>query len=183
MSASAAQALRAACERVRSGDHAAFGVIVRYTSPRLLRLAARILGDLYEAEDVLQDSYLRAFDALHLGQFEERAELATWLYRIVANAAMDALRARRRRPTLAFAAASLSTGDATRMEACAALKQLDQWLHGLPPNQRTALILKEIEGLSTAEIATTLSVSLGAAEQLLVRARSTLRRQRGEADA
>jgi RNA polymerase sigma-70 factor (ECF subfamily) len=183
MSESDAQALRAACERVKCGDRAAFGVIVRYTSPRLLRLAARILGDLHDAEDVLQESYLRAFDALLLGQFEERAELATWLYRIVANAAMDALRARRRRPALAFTAASLSTGDSTRMEACAALKQLDQWLRGLPHNQRTALILKEMEGLTTAEIAATLSISPGAAEQLLVRARSALRKQRGETDA
>lgn len=174
--------LRAACQRVKDGDRAAFGVIVQGTSARLLRCAARILGDLDEAKDVLQESYLRAFDALLRGRFEDRAEVSTWLYRIVANEAMDALRARKRRLLRPPATPTPGASDEPRMEARAALKQIDLWLKELPPDQRTALVLRELEGLSNVEVATTLDISEGAVEQLLIRARSKLRRLRAEPD-
>lgn len=176
--------LRSACQRVQAGDRAAFAIIVQHTSTSLLRLAARILGDEFEAQDVLQDSYLRALDALLLGRFEERAEVKTWLYRIVTNAALDALRAKRRRgqrseslasPHLASALAAQAESSLGRLEARAALKELAEWLRELPEAQRVAIVLKELEGLAVNEIAALLEVSVGAAEQLLVRARAALR--------
>src|SRR6185369_3078591 len=122
----------------------------------LHRLAARITGDPGEAEDALQDAYLRAFDALTAGRFDGRAGVETWLYRIVANAALDALRSRRRRRARVDADADGENAaspidDAERMAARAALRELDGFLAELPADQRTAIVLKEIEGLSSNE--------------------------------
>ena len=154
-----------------------FAEIVRATAPRLVRLAARLVGDAALAEDLVQEAYLRAYDAMHGGRFDGRSEVATWLYRIVTNVALDWLRRRKRR---ANPAPEESSSDGPRlMEARAALRTLGRWLAELPPDQRTALVLKELEGLSTAEIARTLGISEGAAEQLLVRGRAALRERRG----
>jgi RNA polymerase sigma-70 factor, ECF subfamily len=175
----ASPALDAAARRVEAGDHAAFAVIVRETTPRLYRLAARIMADSGEAEDVLQDAYVRAFDALVAGRFDGRAGIATWIYRIVANTALDALRARRRRRQQAFAddSADAAVDDAARLAARAALRELGGLLEDLPADQRAAVVLKEIEGLTLNEVAEVMGCSVGAVEQRLVRARATLRRR------
>jgi len=168
--------------RALSGDTEAFRVLVATTTPKLLRVAARILGDLNEAEDVLQEAYLRAFDALSAGRFDEKSSVETWLYRIVANAALDALRARRRRRTNAevdFGDDDASVNDEPRLLARRALQELDGWLAALPNEQRTAIVLKELEGLSSNEVAAIMKCSVGAVEQRLVRARTALR-QRSE---
>ena len=174
-----AVSLESAAERVAKGDRAAFAEIVTETTPRLFRLAARMLGDEREAEDVLQESFIRAFDALIEGRFDARSGAYTWLYRIVTNAALDAMRARKRRR------ARFETDDSPEhaeeiasadvIAARAALRDLEQWLDELPPDQRTAIVLKELEGMSSAEVAEVMNCSIGAVEQRLVRARATLR--------
>lgn len=171
--------LSAAVRRVEGGDHAAFADIVVATTPRLYRLAARIMADAGDAEDVLQDAYLRAFDALVAGRFDGRAGIETWMYRIVANTALDALRARRRRRKRVEIddTAEIAVDDAGRLGARAALRELAGVLEDLPAEQRTALVLKEIEGLSSNEVAEVMRCSVGAVEQRLVRARVTLRRR------
>lgn len=178
--------LEDAAARAARGDRAAFGVLVAQTTPRLFRLAARILGDPGDAEDALQEAYMRAFDALNDGRFDGRAGVETWLYRVAANAALDALRARKRR-RVRFdvdepnAQEPADAGDAAaRLAARSALRELDAWLAELPPDQRTAIVLKEVEGLSTGEIAEIMKCSPGAVEQRLVRARATLRRRSEE---
>jgi RNA polymerase sigma-70 factor (ECF subfamily) len=188
--------IQGAFEAVAAGDAAAFSSVIEATSARLYRLAARMLGDPQEAEDVLQDAYLRAFDALRGRRFDGRSSPETWLYRIVANASLDALRARRRRrrfwglggggrrgqrdsdageADVAEAAEQVSTAD--RLAAREALRELDAWLAELPPDQRTALVLKELEGLPAGEVAAIMGSSVGAVEQRLVRARTALRRR------
>lgn len=169
--------LEEAAQQATAGDASAFGVLVTHTSPRLFRLAARILGDAAEAEDALQDAFARAHAALLLGKYQRgQVGIEGWLYRITANAALDALKARRRwwrrlgretRPGIADGAA----------EALAQLRlrELAKALDTLPPEQRTALILKEVEGLTSKEIAQILSCSEGAVEQRLLRAKATLR--------
>ena len=84
-----------------AGDASAFARIVAATSDRLVRLSARILGRLEDAEDTVQESYLRAYRALAAGQFDRQASVRTWLYRIVTNASIDVRRSRRpsRTPT------------------------------------------------------------------------------------
>jgi RNA polymerase sigma-70 factor, ECF subfamily len=172
--------LLAAIEAVAAGDAAAFAAVVTATTPRLFRLAARMLGSLQEAEDVLQDAYVRAFDALREGRFDRRSSVDTWLYRIVTNTAIDALRARRRRAhkgsdPLEEIELPEQVSSAERLAARDALRELAAWIDELPPDQRTALVLKEIEGLPTSEVAAIMGSSVGAVEQRLVRARATLR--------
>jgi RNA polymerase sigma-70 factor (ECF subfamily) len=155
-------------------DMPSFRRLVEETTPAMYRLAARITGSLEDAEDVLQESYMKAWDALEEGRFDGRAQTRTWLYRIVVNGAMDVLRARKRRgraPDDSLADAAVE-GTA---EARAALRELSGWLRDLPADQRTALVLKELEGLTSAEIANLMGCSEGAVEQRLVRARAALR--------
>jgi RNA polymerase sigma-70 factor (ECF subfamily) len=179
--------LEALAARAARGDRAAFEALVTRTTPRLYRLAARITGDPGEAEDALQDAFLRAFDALSDGRFDQRSGIETWLYRIVANAALDSLRARRRRRARVDldpegSSEGAPVDDGGRLAARAALRELDTWMEELPADQRTAIVLKEIEGLSSNEVAEIMKCSVGAVEQRLVRARATLRRRSGEGD-
>lgn len=154
-----------------------FAELVRATSPRLYRLAWRMTGSPSEAEDVLQEAYLRAHLALSDGRFDGRAALATWLYRVTANAALDALRRRRRRGILSEVYRLTASEVPERTEASAELTQTAALLATLPPEQAAALILTQVEGLSNAEAAGALGCSEGAIEQRLIRARAALRRR------
>ncbi len=81
-----------------AGDRAAFRSLVEHTAGDLFRLAARLLGNGADADEVLQDAYLKVFRALSDGQFDGRSAVRTWLYRVVTNTALDALRRRAVRP-------------------------------------------------------------------------------------
>lgn len=168
--------------RLELSGPAAFASLVEATQLSLVRLAARLMGNLSEGEDVVQEAYMKAFRALEQGHFEGRAHAQTWLRRIVTNTALDALRARRRRPR---PSAELEDEDPTQegqAQARLALAELDHWLHTLPPDQRVTLILKHVEGLRATEIAELMQCSEGAVEQRLVRARAALKAFRGEQD-
>ena len=177
-----ADPLEDAIRRVRSGEVAAFQVIVDATSVPLVRMAARMLGSVADAEDVVQDAYVKAFRSLTEGRFDGRSTVATWLYRIVANATLDALRGRSRAPAASDLPVNGSLDGAAFAEARLALAELSAWLDGLPPPERAALVLKAVEGLSSAEVAVILGCSEGAVEQRLVRARAALRRRCGQHD-
>jgi RNA polymerase sigma-70 factor (ECF subfamily) len=149
----------------------------------LVRFAARLVGNVQDAEDVVQQSYLKAHRALVSGRFDRRSSVQTWLFRIVSNASIDLLRARTRRRTAHDIQPEPAWDGAASAEARVALRELDDWLTALPADQRAALILKSVEGLSAPEIATILRSSEGAVEQKLVRARATLRtKMRSEDD-
>jgi RNA polymerase sigma-70 factor (ECF subfamily) len=175
--------LQTAAARVANGDGASFAEVVARTSAPLYRLAARLMGNTADAEDAVQDAYLRAFTALRAGRFDGRAELRTWLYRIVTNACLDGLRRRRSRPVPAGDWPEGSFDGRVTAEARLALRELDRWLGHLPPEQRATLVLRFVEGLSSAEVATIMDCSEGAVEQRLVRARASLRQKsRGDDD-
>ncbi|MEI9953669.1 MAG: sigma-70 family RNA polymerase sigma factor [Pseudomonadota bacterium] len=89
--------LEKAVDRVLSGDRSAFQQIVDATSQKLVRLGARIMGNQADAEDVVQEAYVKAYRALTAGEFDRRSSTNTWLYRIVVNGAIDAKRSRQRR--------------------------------------------------------------------------------------
>jgi RNA polymerase sigma-70 factor, ECF subfamily len=165
-----------AAQRVRSGDTAAFGQIVDATSGRLVRLAARMLGNIVDAEDVVQEAYVKAYRALTTGEFDGRANVSTWLYRIVTNQAIDAMRGRARRPKPTDTADE-STSDLASAEQKMALAELADFMSELPPDQRATLVLKAVEGMTSPEIAEVLQCSEGAVEQRLVRARAALRKR------
>lgn len=166
-----------AAARVMRGDGGAFRVIVEGTSRRLYRLAVRMSGDGAEAEDVLQEAYLRAHQALCDGAWDGRARLTTWLYRIVVNTALNARRerARRLRPVADAAGPAVAHAAAPAQEERVAVAQLMTLVRALPANERAALVLKELEGMTSSEIGEVLGCSEGAVEQRLVRARAALR--------
>lgn len=159
--------------RIGAGDEGAFRQLVDILAPRLVRVAARLVGDLHLAEDVVQDSLLRAYQAMMDGTFEGRASVETWLYRIVTNRAIDVRRARRRRPLTEQSSPEPIAPE--QLECHLALRELATWLDDLPDAQRTALVLSALEGMSQREIAAIQACSEGAVEQRLVRARQALR--------
>lgn len=168
--------LTEAVTRVRTGDAAAFQQVVDATSARLVRLAARMLGNVVDAEDVVQEAYVKAYRSLTTGEFDGRANVSTWLYRIVTNQAIDAMRSRARRPKPTDTADE-STSDLASAEQKMALAELSDWMSDLPADQRAALVLKAVEGMTSPEIAEVLQCSEGAVEQRLVRARAALRKR------
>jgi len=170
--------LEKAVDRVLSGDRSAFQQIVDATSQKLVRLGARIMGNQADAEDVVQEAYVKAYRALTAGEFDRRSSTNTWLYRIVVNGAIDAKRSRKRRAEASDEQVDPGWDGAARAEARLALSELDEWLEALPPDQRAALVLQSTEGLNNAEIAQIMGVSEGAVEQRLVRARAALRQKR-----
>ncbi|MBX3125592.1 MAG: sigma-70 family RNA polymerase sigma factor [Polyangiaceae bacterium] len=170
--------LEEAAARVRRGDTAAFQSIVTSTSDSLVRLSARILGNVSDAEDVVQESMVKAYRALVAEQFDGRSSVKTWLYRIVTHGSIDALRKRRRERTTSDEGIEAGWDGLALAEARLALQELTDWLAALPEEQRVAIVLKSVEGLSTPEIAEILECSEGAVEQRLVRARATLRQKR-----
>lgn len=172
--------LQAAVSQVLRGDTAAFRRIVDATSRQLVRLSARILGNPEEAEDVVQEAYVRAYRSLTEGSFEQRSSVRTWLYRIVTNAAIDARRSRARLAarTAADSANKPPMSGHTSVEARLALSELSAWLEELPEDQRLAILLTAVEGLRAHEAAEILGCSAGAVEQRVLRARTTLRNMR-----
>ena len=165
--------LEDAARRVQRGDASAFRVVVEATADRLVRLSARIMGSTSEAEDVVQESYVKAYRALCEGKYDARARVETWLHRIVVNASLDARRKRARAREGALEDVPVD-GPA---EATVALRELAEWLDELPDDQRAALLLKA-DGMASAEIGEVLGCSEGAVEQRLVRARASLRKRR-----
>lgn len=168
--------LAEAVREVIDGNTAAFRKIVLATNVRLVRVAARIMGSLEDGEDVVQEAYVKAHRALVEGRFDGRSRVETWLYRVVTNSAIDALRSGKRKPKEADVAAEPSWDGGQAAEARVALAELDQLLAALPPDQRAALVLKSVEGMSANEVADVMGTTEGAVEQHLVRARAALRR-------
>ncbi len=132
------------------------------------------MGSTAEAEDVVQEAYVKAFRALEEGRFDARSSIETWLHRIVVNTALDA---RRKRSRAREDALDSSRGAEGNAETAVALRELAESLDALPDDQRAALLMKA-DGMSAAEIGAVLGCTEGAVEQRLVRARATLRERR-----
>jgi RNA polymerase sigma-70 factor (ECF subfamily) len=152
-----------------------FPVLVEQTSDDLYRLAVRLTGSTEEAADVLQTAWLRVFEALRDGTFRGECRIETWLYRVVTHAAFDARRGQKRRDQLQQHEPLVVPSRS--MKAAVELGELREALESLPDDQRTALVLKELHGLSGRETAEVMERSEGSVEQLLVRARAALRKR------
>ena len=158
--------------RARRGDHDAFAGVVGHYDHRLRALAFRLLGDRDRMDDVLQEVYVKAFRSLP--RFRGDAALGTWLYRITYNACLDDLR---RRPEPAGAEYDDTLADPTAGPAELAVQRQDlaAALDGLPPDQRTAVLLVDAYGLDYTGAAEVLGVRAGTIGSRLSRARSVLR--------
>ncbi len=163
-----------------SGDARAFRVLVDRHAGQAFAVALRLTGSSAEAEDVVQDAFLRVWR--HAGSWRAGgARFATWLFQIVLNLCRDRARAGRLRHHLpieeAFEASDPRPGAEAMLAAQREAQLLLAAVQALPTRQREAVVLTYAAGLSNAEAAAALGVSVGAIESLLVRARRDLRQR------
>jgi RNA polymerase sigma-70 factor (ECF subfamily) len=170
----------------RRGEPAAVRAIIRQQNQRLYRMARAILGDAAEAEDALQEAYVRAFASI--AAFRGDAQLGTWLGRIVINEALGRLR--RRRPTVDLAALDGAPADSGRIipfpsppldpERAMAQREIhtlvEQAIDRLPPPFRAVLVARLVEDMSIEETAAILGILPETVKTRLHRARHLVRR-------
>jgi RNA polymerase sigma-70 factor (ECF subfamily) len=170
--------------RARSGDEDAFRRLVEGHSSRLFRVAYRMTGNVMDAEDVVQETFLKAYQRLK--QFEERASFGTWLHRIAVHSACDLLRRRKAQPTIAggatgsdedwvAAAPAAEPGPDRLAEAAQVQHRVARAMSRLSDQERTAFVLRHFEQMSTREIGAALGVDDGAAKHSVFRAVRKLR--------
>lgn len=166
---------QALLDRLAQSDEAAFRELVQRHIDRAFGLAVRILGGKADAEDVVQDTFLKVWT--HRGEWQHgRAKFSTWLYRVVTNRCIDL----RRRPRTDDVDAIPEPADA-RPDAVSTMHRhqvstlLEDAIKRLPEQQRIALILSYHEDMSNAEIAEVMETTVSAVESLLKRGRQQLR--------
>ncbi|MDP9400966.1 MAG: sigma-70 family RNA polymerase sigma factor, partial [Actinomycetota bacterium] len=155
----------------RAGSEAAFGVLHERYRTRLVAYARQMLGgSRQDAEDIVQDVFLRACGAL--GADERPVTLRAWLYRVAHNRCIDQLRRPAPAPAEAVDTPGAHADDAmAEAERREDLRQLVADLRRLPAQQRSALLMRELEGLPYADLADALGTTVPAVKSLLVRAR------------
>ena len=172
----------AVVNRARSGDPDAFRQLVERHSQPLFRVAYRMTGNQHDADDVVQEAFLRAYRQIH--SFEERANFGTWLHRITVNCALDLLRSRGRidkhyggdPETAEMTGAAKSEPEQHRLLISAELReQVAAAMERLTGNERTAFVLRHFEGMPVEEIGRTLGIQVNAAKHTIFRAVRKLR--------
>ena len=163
--------------RIAGGEPALFELLMRRHNQRVYRAVRAVLGSEEEVEDVMQQAYLNAYS--HLRQFAGEARFTTWLTRIAVN---EALARRRRGASIVQGDDDMTmripsgTPDPEQQAAAAELRDVMQReIEALPAAFRTVFVLREVEGLSTAETAEALSISEDLVKTRLHRARGALR--------
>lgn len=177
---------------LKQGDRAEFAKLVEAYSGQVYKVAIRILENQRDAEDVLQETFLKAYRSI--ASFEGRSSIITWLYRIATNEALMIVR--KRKPEL-----SLETEDQDEREdeiaapyhiadwrslpekelqSSEAKQYMEQAVQRLPASMRTVFVLRDLEGLSVRETAENLRISEGAVKTRLLRARLRLREDLSE---
>lgn len=173
-------------QALKSGDRAEFARFVDKYSGTIYRLAMKLLNNTQDAEDILQETFIKAFHHIH--QFDGRASLSTWLYRIATNEALMLIR-RQKRPVLSLDE-PIETEDGEQeplqiVDWCCLPEAellssesrgyLDQAVRQLPDSLRLVFVLRDLEGLSTEETGQMLNLSETAVKTRLSRARFRLR--------
>jgi len=170
----------------REGDGRAFGELVRRYESKIFRLAQHVTQNREDAEDVLQETFLKAYE--HLDQFQGAAKFYTWIVRIAVNQALMKLRRRRTDKSVSLDEA-IDTGEDTIVREVAAWDEnpeqrfsraefgqiLDEAIQGLEPPYRSVFVLRDIDELSTEDTADVLGLSIPAVKSRLLRARLQLR--------
>ncbi|MBN1304094.1 MAG: sigma-70 family RNA polymerase sigma factor [Anaerolineales bacterium] len=174
-------------EALKTGDRAEFARMVDAYSNQVYRVALKILGDEQDAEDVLQDTFLKALQSL--SAFEGRSSISTWLYRIAVNEALMLLR--RQKPEIQVVPDEQADEDdftlvqfvdwcclpESELLSTEAQVYLEQAVRDLPEKLRLVFILRDMEGLSIHETSEALGLSETAVKTRLLRARLKLREQ------
>jgi len=171
-------------ERVQKGDKAAFDLLIRKYQHRIVSLVSRYVNDQGDAQDVAQEAFIKAYRAL--GNFRGDSAFYTWLYRIAINTAKNWLVARNRRPP----ASDIDAMDAEQYDVDSRLKErgtpenemlraeIEKTVYdaiaALPEDLRTAIMLREMEGMSYDDIATTMDCPIGTVRSRIFRAREAI---------
>jgi len=163
----------------RAGDSAAFEEIMLLTERHVAQIAWRILRDAEEVKDAVQQTFLRLFR--HLGRYDEKQDLFAWLSRIAVNVCFDLLRRRKRDRIFepldtAMPAASNERAADDDLIRRSDLALLGRAIDALPAKERMVVILRDVEGLPTDEVAAALGSSASTVRVQLSRARVKLRR-------
>ncbi len=157
------------------GDRAAFAKLVRNHLGRSNAIAVRMLGSAAEAEEVVQEAFLRVWQKAPTWRKDGGARVSTWLARVIVNLCIDRRRRARSVPLEEVPEMADSAPGADDVLALEERRQrVATALAELPDRQRAAVVLSYYEGLSNAEVAGALEISVGAVESLLVRARRSL---------
>jgi RNA polymerase sigma-70 factor (ECF subfamily) len=165
-----------AVAKARAGDEEAFRLLVERHSRALFKMAYRMTGNEQDAEDVVQDAFLKAYRSLD--RFEDRSQVGSWLYRIAANCAFDVLRRRQRRDSRVE---SLDAEDVLEPEAHGpgpdrlalggdVRRHVEAALERMSPRERAAFVLRHFEGRSVKEIEAALGIDTTSVKQSVCRA-------------
>jgi len=176
----------AAVKQVRSGDRDAFRPLVERYSHMIFVLAFRMTNSEPDAEEIVQETFLRAYRAL--SSFESRSNFATWLYRIATNCSLDLLNRRKNQPQLASETMlddedespeqrlpSSAPNPERQMYSAELQAKIAAAMNLLTPVEKAAFVLRHYEGRSVEEIAASLQVKAGAAKQSIFRAVQKMR--------
>jgi RNA polymerase sigma-70 factor (ECF subfamily) len=172
--------------QAREGDTEAFAALVRRYEGKIFRLAQHVTQNREDAEDVLQETFMKAYE--HLDQFKGDSKFYTWIVRIAVNQALMKLRRRRTDKSVSLDE-TIDTGEDTVVREIAAWGEdpeqqfsreelgqiLDGAIDGLDPIYRSVFVLRDIDELSTEETAEALGLSVPAVKSRLLRARLQLR--------
>ncbi|MGF1467139.1 MAG: RNA polymerase sigma factor [Sandaracinaceae bacterium] len=171
-------------QRAQAGDKRAFGGLVRLHQRRVYACAVQMMGDGGDADDAVQETFLRAWRAI--GRFDGRSQLSTWLYRVCVNVCLNHIRRRRRHEASDVADPRTpepqadptqgGTHPATVLEARQLSEQLQSALDGLSESLRTTVVLVLIEGMAQRQAAEVLGCSEGTVAWRIHEARRRLRR-------
>lgn len=174
-------------ERVQRGDRSAFNVLVLRYQSKVLKLVHRYVRDPMEAEDVTQEAFIKAFRAI--GSFRGDSAFYTWIYRIAINTAKNALVSNKRRPVSTDIdvqdpeqgdlEARLTDGETPeRLVMSEEIRvTVNRAMEELPEDLRTAIVLREIDGLSYEEIAASMDCPVGTVRSRIFRAREAIDRK------
>jgi len=178
-------------ERVKAGDHDAFTELVRRYEGKAYQLALRLTGNKMDAMDVLQDVFLSVYQKIHT--FRGDAAFSSWLYRITANASFAKLNKRKRSasvsiddvlPIIESSETDYHTEWSQKPDRALFNKEardaLEKAINDLPDDFRTVVVLRDVENMSSQEVADLLQLSVPAVKSRLHRARLSLRKQLGE---
>jgi RNA polymerase sigma-70 factor (ECF subfamily) len=175
-------------DALRAGDRAEFARLVETYRELIYRLAIKMLNNPQDAEDVLQETFIKAYR--HLKGFDGRSSLSTWLYRIATNEALMVLR--RKKPVQVSVDETIETEEGEQeplqivdwccipedeLMSAEARIHLDRAIDNLPPSLRVVFVLRDIQGLSTRETGEVLNLSETAVKTRLSRARLRLREE------
>ena len=171
--------------RVQRGDKSAFELLVAKYQRRISRLLSRMIRDPADIEDVAQEAFIKAYRALP--NFRGESAFYTWLYRIAINTAKNHFAAQgRRAPTVSTSEgddqeegeSAIQISDATTPESVVQSRQVgmavNRAIEQLPPDLRTAIVLRELEGLSYDEIAAAMNCPVGTVRSRIFRAREAI---------